>query len=139
MTRLLCNLRWRDVDSEVGMIRKGKRLPNEKRPRTRVPMTDGVREVLARFHDQRESEGYVLRGAKGGKPNKNSLSRRFKHYARLAKLPECPLSQTHLIRTTKPADAEFGRLRAVFTVFGVSSSGGIRTRDNAINSRTLYH
>ena len=102
-------------------------------------MTDGAREVLARFHDQRESEGYVLRGAKGGKLNRNSLSRRFEHYARLAKLPERQLSQTHLIRTTKPADAEFGRLRAVFAVFGVGSSGGIRTRDNAINSRTLYH
>lgn len=103
-------------------------------------MTDGAREVLARFHDQRESEGYVLRGAKGGKLNRNSLSRRFEHYARLAKLPErISFHKTHLIRTTKPADAEFGRLRAVFAVFGVGSSGGIRTRDNAINSRTLYH
>ena len=53
-------------------------------------MTDGAREVLARFHDQRESEDYVLRGAKGGKLNRNSLSRRFKHYARLARLPERP-------------------------------------------------
>ena len=86
----LCNLRWRDVDFDSGLIRcgGGEGFQTKSGHERAVPMTEEARRVLSNLHDRRASEGYVLRGVKGGKLNKTYASKQFKKYVRLAKLPE---------------------------------------------------
>lgn len=91
----LCSLRWRDVDLDEGLFNvrnynDGDRdafltKSGQERP---VPISFQAREVLEEIAERRGRSGYVLRGAKGGRLNKQYASKRFKHYVRKAKLPE---------------------------------------------------
>ena len=88
----LVNLRWSWVDFETGFIvirRSADFIPKSGDERA-IPLVGDALEVLTRFAERRDDDldGYVLRGVGGGQLNSNFASHRFKHYVRLAKLPE---------------------------------------------------
>ena len=55
-----------------------------------IPMTEDARSILVCLLEEQggTGTGYVLRGVRGGRLNGNHVSRRFKTYARLARVPE---------------------------------------------------
>ena len=89
----LCNLRWSGVDFEGGFIT----VQNYAGFRTksgherRVPVAgdalDVLRRLAARVGVDTGGTGYVFMGTQGGKLNATYLSKRFKKYVELAKLP----------------------------------------------------
>lgn len=90
----LCALRWRNVDLEEGFITIRNYADGEEAFQSKsgderaIPITAQAEDVLRSIKAQRGARGYVLRGAKGGKLNAEYASKRFKHYVRVAKLPE---------------------------------------------------
>jgi integrase len=89
----LTALRWRDVDFDSGLlhVRNSEDFRTKSGNERAVPMTRDARSVLERLDRAREekaSDAYVLLGQRGGKLNGSYASKRFKHYIRLAKLPE---------------------------------------------------
>jgi integrase len=91
----LCGLRWRDVDLNEGFLAvrnydDGDRdafLTKSGQERV-VPIVPQVREVLEGIAERCGRSGYVLRGAQGGRLNKQYASKRFKHYVKEEELPE---------------------------------------------------
>lgn len=95
-------LRWSWVDFETGFItvrRTGDFIPKSGSERS-IPMVGDALEVLTRLAAQRtdDVDGYAFTGTRGGRLNGNHVSRRFKYYVRLAKLPE--RTRFHSLRHT---------------------------------------
>ena len=86
------NLRWRDVDFESGFLRV--RSDEERSTKSgherRIPLAGDALNVLTRLDDARtdDLDGYVFTGYTGGKLNDLYVSKQFRTYRRLAKLPE---------------------------------------------------
>lgn len=91
----LLNLHWSDVDTVSGWLH----VRNRGTFRTKgggersVPLTPPAKEVLERLRSKRlergeVADGPVMTGEGGGPLYPNLLTRRFKHYVRLAKLDE---------------------------------------------------
>ena len=85
------NLRWTSVDLEgrfVSVRNEGGFRAKRDSERT-VPVEGEAVAVLERLLDRRESDDdYVFKGVRGGRLNKTYVSKRFRHYARLARLPD---------------------------------------------------
>jgi len=86
------SMRWGWVDFETGFITirnhgDFRTKSGDERP---IPMVGDALDVLQRFSAERtdDLDGPVLTGVGGGRLNPNYVSRRFKYYVRLAKLPE---------------------------------------------------
>ena len=88
----LVSLRWSAVDLDTGFIE----VRSDEHHRTKsgderyIPLVGDARAVIQRLHEERkdESDGPVLRGTNGRRLNPLYVSKRFKYYVRLARLPE---------------------------------------------------
>lgn len=85
----LVALRWSSIDFESGFIYLNNHsdFTTKSGHERAVPLSTDATAVLIRMHDERKGE-YVFRGVNGGRLNPEFVSRRFKSYVRLAKLPE---------------------------------------------------
>lgn len=81
------NLRWHDLDAERGtlVVRQSDDFTTKAGKDRTLPISDPVRAVLDRLDARGE---YVFPNHSGGKLHRQYLSRRFKHFARQAGLPE---------------------------------------------------
>ena len=96
--RALVNLQWRDVNFDSGFLTVRNNEETGVKTKSgharRVPIVADAKDVLHRLHDRAAEKqegqptGYVLRNRSGGQLSADYTSRRFKHYVRVAKLPE---------------------------------------------------
>jgi len=96
--RALVNLQWRDVNFDSGFLTVRNNEETGFKTKSgharRVPIVADAKDVLHRLHDRAAEKqegqptGYVLRNRSGGQLSADYTSRRFKHYVRVAKLPE---------------------------------------------------
>ena len=89
----LCNLRWRDVDLEAEfiLVANSADFTTKSGRERRVPIKGRALELLTRLSEARHSEDddeIIFRGASGGRVNDQYLSKRFRHYRRMASLPK---------------------------------------------------
>lgn len=88
----LCNLRWSDVDFENGFVhvRNREGFRTKSGDERSVPLTGDALAVLKRLADERDDDlgDPVFRSAKGGPIDPQYTSKKFKHYVRMARLPE---------------------------------------------------
>ncbi len=97
---LSLNSRWADFETGFITVRRtGDFIPKSASERP-IPMVGDAFEVLTRLAAQRtdDVDGYAFTGTRGGRLNGNHVSRRFKYYVRLAKLPE--RTRFHSLRHT---------------------------------------
>ena len=88
----VCNFRWDHVDLHTGLlnIRNTDTFETKSGHERAVPLVGEARTVIEVLQRERASEAddYVFKGMRGGKLNDEHLSRRFRFYRRLARLPE---------------------------------------------------
>lgn len=88
----LCAMRWSWVNLEMGMmtVRNAHGFQTKSAHERPIPVRGESLDVLRRLHDQRSTEGddYVFTGTGGNHFNATYVSKRFKKYTRLARLPE---------------------------------------------------
>lgn len=89
----IVNLRWNDIDFDTRFITVRNRedgFQTKSGHERSIPLAGEAREVLQRLSAARtdELDGPVLTGKRGRRLNPEYVSRRFKYYVRLAKLPE---------------------------------------------------
>jgi integrase len=89
----LCDLRWGAVDLESGFltVRETENFRTKTGDEERVPIIESAKDVLQRQQKDRETDKdaeHVFKGANGGPLNPNYLSERFRHYRKLADLPD---------------------------------------------------
>lgn len=103
----LCALKWSGVDLDHGMItvKVSEDFKTKNGHERSIPVRGKALDVLQKLHSEREAEldGYVLRSRRGRSGDRRGLnpeyvSRRFKHFAKLAKLP--PDTTFHTLRHT---------------------------------------
>jgi len=92
------NLRWRDVDFDSGFLTVRDNEQSGHRTKSgderAVPIAGEASGVLRRLHVEAEANrrgepsGYVLRNQTGGQLSADYMSRTFKKYVRVAKLPD---------------------------------------------------
>ncbi len=83
----ICSLRWPAVNLTDRHVIVGRGHATKSHHERPVPLAKPAFDVLTRLHEQRASE-YVFRGRRGGKLNGDYVSKQFKRYVRLARLPE---------------------------------------------------
>lgn len=85
-------LRWRDVDleSEFVVVRSDREHVTKSGHERSVPLVGDALRVLRRLDSERldDLDGYVFTGYGGGQLNDHYVSKQFRAYRRLAKLPE---------------------------------------------------
>lgn len=88
----VCHLRWSAVDLHSGFItvRNTEDFETKSGHERSVPLVGAAREVLKALQKLRtnEQDDFVFKGMKGDKINDEHLSKRFRFYRRLARLPE---------------------------------------------------
>lgn len=89
----LVNLRWQDIDLETRFLTVRNRdsgFQTKSGHERSIPLVGDALEVIRRLNAQRtdEIDGPVLTGVGGGPLNPGFVSRRFRHYVKLARLPE---------------------------------------------------
>ena len=128
----LVNLRWQDVDFDSGFLMVRNNPDSGHKTKSgharRVPIVADALDVLhrryARAEEKQEGDptGYILRNRSGGQLSAGYMSKKFKTYVRLAKLPE-EISFHNLRDTCTSWLAMKGvSLRIIQTILGHSSS-----------------
>ena len=88
----MCNLRWSAVDLHTGLItvRNTEDFETKSGHERAVPLVGDARAVIVALRETRTSEAddYVFKGMRGDQLNAEHLSRRFRFYRRLARLPK---------------------------------------------------
>jgi len=89
----LCHLRWNAVDLYTGMVRveNAEGFSTKSGRERSVPLVGAARAIAKRLHgewDGVDGTDFVFGGANGGQLNGDYLTKRFRFYRRLAKLPE---------------------------------------------------
>lgn len=86
------HLRWSSIAEEAGMltVKNSSEFTTKSGRERRVPLVGEALGVVSRLRDERadEADGYVFTGVGGEKLNKDYLSKRFRYYRDLAKLPK---------------------------------------------------
>lgn len=92
----LIHLRWDAVDIEVGLVHvvNTEEFTTKSGKERSVPLVGEATKLVRRLKKKRGPDatlpggGYVFRGATGGKIGLDYFTKRFRHYRKLAKLPE---------------------------------------------------
>jgi integrase len=89
----LCNLRWGAVDLDSGFltVKNTEDFETKTGSEERIPIIPSARKILEEKRSDRRSDDpaeYVFKGVQGGQLNADYLTKRFRHYRRLAGLPE---------------------------------------------------
>jgi integrase len=89
----LCDLRWGAIDLESGflMVQKTEDFDTKTGNEERIPIISPANEILRRKQSEREGRDpseRVFKGVNGNPLNADYLTERFRHYRRLADLPE---------------------------------------------------
>jgi integrase len=89
----LCNLRWGAVDLDPGFltVKNTEDFETKTGSEERIPIIPSARKILEEKRSDRRSDDpaeYVFKGVQGGQLNADYLTKRFRHYRRLAGLPE---------------------------------------------------
>lgn len=88
----VCNMRWSWINLTEGLVtvRRGDDFQPKSGHERTIPVRGDALDVLYRLHDERttEADTYVFRGYGDERLNATYLSKRFKHYVRLAKLSD---------------------------------------------------